>query len=45
MLSILFDTLMQEGESFVETLYEPSVKVLTVRKPGVNLGSPWSIQL
>lgn len=37
--------LSKEGESFVETLYEPSVKVLTVRKPGVNLGSPWSIQL
>jgi len=34
-----------EGESSAETLYDFTKKVLTIRKPAVNLGHPWTIQL
>jgi len=33
------------GETTSETLFEFSSKVLTIRKPGVNLGKAWTIQL
>jgi len=34
-----------KGETSAETLYDFSKKVLTIRKPGVNLGHPWTILL
>jgi len=37
--------LSKEPERYVETLYEPATRILTVRKPGVNFASPWSIHL
>jgi len=34
----------QAGEEMVDTFFDFSTKVMTIRKPGVNLGKEWSIQ-
>jgi len=33
------------GEESVDTFFDYSTKVLTIRKPGVNLGDSWSLHL